>query len=278
MVDLDAGRTAPIGVFDSGIGGLTVMAALLEALPDEQLVYLGDTARVPYGTKSAATVIRYSLQIARFLLDRGIKYCVVACNTASAHALDALRREMPVPVMDVIAPGARAAAEQTDRGAIGVVGTIGTVASGAYCRALQAIRPDLVVFSQACPLLVPLAEEGWSDHPVAAQVARHYLHALSLQSSEIDALVLGCTHYPLLRETLARAAEEVFGHPVKMIDSATAVARAVAADLAARGLTRPAAAPPALAHRFFVTDDSRFGELATRFLGRRVERVEHADL
>jgi glutamate racemase len=268
-----------IGVFDSGVGGLTVARALEAALPDEQLIYLGDTARVPYGTKSADTVIRYSQQIARFLLAHHVKYIVVACNTASAHALDALRAALDVPLMGVIAPGARAAAQRTELGAVGVIGTLGTVASGAYQRALQALRPELVVFSQACPLFVPLAEEGWGDHPVTAEVARHYLTALQRESGVLDTLVLGCTHYPLLAEAIADAAREVFGREVDLVDSATATADDVARDLAEQTLEAPACADGAArpASRFFVTDHSRFDELATRFLGRRVD-AEPAEL
>ena len=267
---------APLGVFDSGLGGLTVVAELSRALPDEQIYYLGDTARVPYGTKSAATVIRYSIQIADFLTVHSIKYLVVACNTASAHALGALQQHVTIPVMGVVEPGAALAASRTKAGEIGVIGTLGTIGSGAYRAALQRHRPDLIVFSQPCPLLVPLAEEGWSDHPVTAEIARHYLGELRHQG-DLDTIVLGCTHYPLLTRTLADAASTVFGHPVDLIDSASAVARAVADDLGQRQLLAPPGNRTG-ADRFFVTDDSRFDELAPRFLGSRPARAEHADL
>ncbi|MCC6746634.1 MAG: glutamate racemase [Deltaproteobacteria bacterium] len=270
-------RAAPIGVFDSGLGGLTVVRALERALPDESICYLGDTARVPYGTKSPATVVRYSLQVAHFLLDRGVKYLIIACNTASAHALEALQRELPLPVMGVVEPGARLAAHLTRSGQVGVIGTLGTVASGAYQRALQALDPSLVVFTQACPLLVPLAEEGWIDHPVTTQVVRHYLLELQAVAGDLDTLVLGCTHYPLLRGALTRQAAEIFGHPVELVDSGEAVAAAVAEDLAARGLRRTTPAPPE-EDRFHFTDVSRFSELATRFLGRPIGHPELADL
>lgn len=266
---------APIGVFDSGVGGLTVARALGSRLPHEQLIYLGDTARVPYGTKSPDTVVRYALQIAELLLQRRVKYIVVACNTASAHALTVLQERLPVPVMGVIEPGAALAASGTRRGPVGVIGTLGTVASGAYQRAMQRVRPDLTVVSQACPLLVPLAEEGWIEHPIAIQVIRHYLLELHSKAAQLEALVLGCTHYPLFREPLAREAEAIFGRSILLIDSADAVADAVAADLRERGL---------LEHRrqaedsFLFSDVSRFAVLAERFLGRPMAKVEHADL
>jgi glutamate racemase len=253
---------------------LTVVAALQRALPHESIVYLGDTARVPYGTKSAATVIRYSLQIADFLTARGAKYLVAACNTASAHALDALADHLTIPVQGVVDPGARQAAGLTRLSRIGVIGTLGTVASGAYPRALHAMRPGLAVFSEACPLLVPLAEEGWHDHPVTAAVADHYLGQLLQQGGDLDAIVLGCTHYPLLRSALEASAERTFGHPVTLVDSASAVAAAVQRDLTRRGLR--GSGPPVT--QLFVTDESRFAELAPRFLGQPAPPVEHADL
>ena len=264
-----------VGVFDSGVGGLTVARSLCRALPQEHIIYLGDTARVPYGTKSASTVIRYSLQISRFLLDRGVKYLVVACNTASAHALDALKREAQVPVMGVVEPGARAAVAATRSGQVGVIGTMGTVESGAYHRALHQLSPELAVFGQACPLLVPLAEEGWVEHDVTHQVARHYLTELRLSCGDLDTIVLGCTHYPLLKEVLAQVAADVFGHPVLLVDSADAVSASVAADLQRRGLARQGS-PGAI--QFFFTDVSRFGDLAARFMGRDISEPQHADI
>jgi glutamate racemase len=262
-----APRRAPrIGIFDSGVGGLTVQRAILAALPGADTLYLGDTARVPYGTKSAETVTLYSLRNARFLLEEGIDLLVVACNTASAVALPALRDALPVPVLGVVEPGARAAAAVT-RGRVGVIGTPGTVASGAYQAALRAARPGVEVLAQACPLLVPLAEEGWTDpgDEVVRGVVRRYL--APLRQARVDTLVLGCTHYPLLAAAIAA---ELPG--VTLVDSAATVAAEVAARLAA-----PAA--PEGVHRFFVTDaPARFLAVAGRFLGRPVEAAEHVDV
>lgn len=261
----------PIGVFDSGVGGLTVLKALLEALPHERMVYLGDTARVPYGTKSAEVVTRYSQKNAEFLLARQIKLLVVACNTASAVALPHLAAHLPVPVVGVIEPGARAAAAATRSGRVGVIGTPGTIRSGAYQAALLAQRNDLQVHSLACPLFVPLAEEGWTHGEVPRLVARSYLGAL--REAEIDTLVLGCTHYPLLREAIS----EVLGPAVTLVDSAEATAQVVAARLAAEGLL--ASRGPAAEHDYFVTDTpERFHDVSARFLGRQISRAEQVDL
>lgn len=252
-----------IGIFDSGVGGLTVVHALLEALPAEHLIYLGDTGRHPYGTKSADTVTRYSLENAAFLAARGVKLLVVACNSASAVALDALAGRLPVPVIGVIEPGAAAALARTRTGRVGVIGTDATIASGAYTRALRAGRPACEVYTRACPLFVPLAEEGWTDGPIARAVAETYL--ASLRTSGIDTLVLGCTHYPLLKPVIA----EVMGPDVALVDSAEETARAVGSLLADRGLARPAGAG---ATSFFVTDvPDRFVRIGQRFLGARVE-------
>lgn len=265
----------PIGVFDSGFGGLTVVRALRERLPREQLIYLGDTARVPYGTKSAETVVRYAQQIADFLLERSVKYLVVACNTASAHALEPLRAELSIPVLGVVEPGARTAAALSQSGKVGVLGTLGTVSSGAYQRAMQTVRSDLVVFSQPCPLLVPLAEEGWTHHTVTEQVISHYLLELRASAGDLDTLVLGCTHYPILREAIAKEAARIFGHELELVDSAEATAAAAAGDLLNRDLQarqRPGG------DRFYFTDVNRFREVATRFLGAPCDRAERADL
>ncbi len=224
----DASR--PIGVFDSGLGGLTVAAAVRRRLPRESILYLGDTARLPYGSKSPETVTRYSRRNIEFLSERGVKAVVVACNTASALALPGLAAALPT--WGVIEPGARRAAE-VSRGRVGVIGTESTVRSGAYARALHAARPDLEVLSRACPLFVPLVEEGWHDDPVTEEVARRYLEPLL--EAGIDTLVLGCTHYPLLAPVLARVA----GPGVVLVDSAEAVAEAVASGLAAAGLEAP---------------------------------------
>jgi glutamate racemase len=266
-----------IGIFDSGVGGLTVYRALSAVLKNENIIYLGDTARVPYGTKSAVTVIRYSRQIVHFLLRKGVKYLVVACNTASANALDVLKAEISVPIMGVVEPGAKAAAHTTSSGKIGIIGTLATIESGAYHRAIHALNSSLAVFGQACPLLVPLAEEGWLDHPITAQVAFHYLAELRLVSGDLDTLVLACTHYPLLKRVLSEQAEAVFGHPLRLIDSAVAVAETVAEDLIQKNLLCPGGAGPS-PDQFFFTDVNRFGEIAKHFLGRPVPTPQIADI
>jgi len=262
-------RAPGIGVFDSGIGGLTVVHRLIEALPNETLLYLGDTARTPYGTKSAEVVTRYTLENAQFLLDKGVKLLVVACNTMSAVALDALRAHTSVPVVGVIEPGARAALTATRNRKIGVIGTEGTIGSGTYTRALRALDPGLEIYTRACPLFVALAEEGWVDNEIARQAAAMYL--ASLRQSRIDTLVLGCTHYPLLAKTIGA----YLGPEVQLVDSATETAREVTATLAAHDL---AAARGPGSTSFFVTDvPDRFVKIGGRFLGSAVDsavRVE----
>jgi glutamate racemase len=256
-----------IGIFDSGVGGLTVQRALLEALPGADTVYLGDTARVPYGTKSAETVTQYSLRNARFLLGQRIDLLVVACNTASSVALPALEREVPVPVLGVVEPGARVAAARSRSGRIGVVGTAGTIASGAYQAALRRHRPDAEVIARACPLFVPLVEEGWTDpgDEIVRAVVRRYL--APLREAGVDTLVLGCTHYPLLAGAIAA---ELPG--VVLVDSAEAIAEEIGGRL-------PAPAGRPAEHTFYVTDTpEKFLAVAGRFLGRPVEAAEHVDV
>ena len=252
---------SPIGVFDSGIGGLTVAAAIARRLPAESILYLGDTARLPYGSKSPATVTRYTRRNVEFLAEHGVKAVVVACNTASALALPHLERRLPL--WGVIEPGAARAAEVTG-GRVGVIATEATTLSNAYPEALRRLRPELEVHARACPLFVPLVEEGWVDDSIAAQVAERYLEPLLGEG--IDTLVLGCTHYPVLKPTLAAVA----GPDVALVDSAETVAERVAEDLAAAGLAAdPAGAPGSL--RAFVTDTTeRFAELARRIVGRDV--------
>lgn len=223
----------PIGVFDSGIGGLTVVAALRGLLPNESIFYLGDTARVPYGGKSAVTVQRYSLEIASLLLDENAKTVVVACNTASALALPQLSEIVPVSVTGVISPGAQAAIAATRTGHIGVIGTRATIKSGAYERALKSIDPKVRITASACPLLVPLIEEGWLEHPITDQVIKQYLGPLVDEG--IDTLVLGCTHYPLLRPAMAR----LLGDAVTLVDSAQNCAKAVRDLLISEKLRAP---------------------------------------
>ena len=257
----------PIGIFDSGIGGLTVTGAILHALPGESTIYFGDTARVPYGPKSPETVRRYSLEILHWLVAQGVKLVTVACNTSTAHALESLRAVSPVPVIGVIEPGAKAAVRASTTGRIGVIGTAGTIASGAYTRAIQALRSDAVVEARACPLFVPLVEEGWFDHPATELVAREYLTPLI--AARVDTLVLGCTHYPLLKPLLAR----VLGPAVALIDSAEETARAVEAALIEGKIDQPVGGT--VTHRFAVSDDpTRFSAVGSRFLGERLADVE----
>lgn len=285
----------PIGVFDSGVGGLTVVRAVLSRLPAERLVYLGDTARVPYGMRSAQTVLRYSRNAARFLLKQDVKMVLIACNTASAAALEVLQQELPVGVLGAVEPGAEAASRATRSGTIGVIGTLATVRSGAYERALRALDPAFAVHALACPLLVPLVEEGWNEaeDPVSTMVVRRYLTELARRAPELDTLVLGCTHYPLLHPVLHRVATELWGHDIALVDSATAMAEVTARELGRRGLLR-SAPDQALAQeppsenasgrrsvdrmRCFVTDEARVAEIAARFLGRAPDRIELCDL
>jgi glutamate racemase len=260
-------NTAPLGVFDSGIGGLTVARAVFEQLPHESVIYFGDTARVPYGPKSPDTVRRYASEILAYLLGRDVKSLVVACNTITAHALEYLEERSPVPLVGVIEPGARAAVQATGSGNIGVIGTAGTIASGAYERAIKRLRPDANVCARACPLFVPLVEEGWFDHPATELIAREYLEPL--ERAGVDVLVLGCTHYPLLKPLLGR----VLGPGVRLVDSAEETARVVAQDLAQRKLAADAHQRPT--HRFVVSDDEpHFRKVGARFLGEKLQHVE----
>lgn len=259
--------SAPIGVFDSGIGGLTVARELTRQLPNESIIYVGDTARVPYGPKSPDTVRRYSREITGFLRDEGVKTVVVACNTATAHALEMLSSELPVPVVGVVEPGARAAVEASGTGRIGVIGTVGTIRSCAYECAIRAMNPAVQITPVACPLFVPLIEEGWVGHAVTRQVAEEYL--APLQRVAIDTLVLGCTHYPLLKPLLG----DLLGPSVQLIDSAQKTAAEVGRVLEREGLRANDGASPT--HRFYATDDAQqMLRLGKRFLGGAVERVE----
>jgi len=267
---------APIGVFDSGVGGLTVVRALRRRMSNEHVVYLGDTARVPYGSKSPRTVERYSIACKRFLLAHDVKLVLVACNTASATAMPALEAASPVPVIGAVVPGATSAAAATSNGRIGVIGTLATVRSGAYERAIAAVAPGARVAAHACPLLVPLAEEGWTSGEIAEAVARRYLGELFALDAELDTLVLGCTHYPLLADLMQRVAQELTGRAVAVVDSASAMAAAAAALLANRNLRRATADRGQL--QCHVTDASRLDELGPRFLGEPLGNIELADL
>ncbi|GJG87566.1 glutamate racemase [Gemmatimonadetes bacterium T265] len=258
---------APIGVFDSGIGGLTVVRELRRQLPAEDIVYFGDTARVPYGPKSRETVERYSREIASFLLTRNVKAIVVACNTATAHALPMLEAELPVPVVGVVGPGARAAVRTTSDGGIGVIGTAGTVRSGAYERAIAAIAPHTNVTARACPLFVPFVEEGWTDHPATRLVAEEYL--APFRAAAVDTLVLGCTHYPLLKRVIA----DVVGPDIRLIDSAHETAAETGDVLRARQLAAPAARA-GVAHYVVSDAPDHFARTARHFLGAPLQDVE----
>ena len=251
----------PIGVFDSGLGGLTAVRELFHALPGESVVYFGDTARLPYGSKSRETVTRFSLEIASFLVRHDVKCLLVACNTSSAYALDSLAGRLEIPVVGVIEPAVRAALTASPGGRIGVIGTLGTIGSGAYTHAIAAERADATVVSQACPLFVPLIEEGWLEHDVTRSVAAEYL--APFQTANIETLILGCTHYPLIAPLIAG----IMGPTVRLIDSGAEAARATADLLRDRDLLAPGPAR----HRFYVSDQPRnFERMAQSFLGRPI--------
>jgi glutamate racemase len=284
--------SAPLGVFDSGLGGLTVVRALRAHMPDEAIVYLGDTARVPYGTKSSDTILRYARSCAAVLMRRGVKALVVACNTASAVGVEMLRAELDLPVVGVIEPGARAAVEIATRLAregdprstrIGVLGTARTIASGAYTRAVGALSTRLEVIGSAAPLLVPLVEEGWLDGDVPRLAVERYVAPLI--AADVGTIVLGCTHYPLLEDTIAAAAARLSGRKIAVVDSARATAEAVGALLESRAL-RAAPRPPSSAapHKgapleLLVTDvPSSFTSMAERCLGEPPPAVTLIDI
>jgi len=247
-----------IGIFDSGIGGLTVLKEIVSVLPDENIIYLGDTARVPYGIRSPETVTRYSFENTQFLLSQEIKMLVVACNTASAISLDAVKKEFPLPVIGVLEPGARAAVASTKKRKVGVIGTEATIGSGAYEKSIKRLAPDVDVCSRACPLFVPLVEEGWTDNDVAALVAEKYL--APLRGEGIDTLVLGCTHYPLLKSVIRK----VIGDDIVLIDSATETAKEVS-DVLSRLKWKGGGKG---FRKYYVTDTpTRFEKIGKLFLG-----------
>ena len=249
----------PIGVFDSGLGGLTAVRELYRVLPGESVLYFGDTARLPYGSKSRETVTHFSLEIAAFLLRQDVKCLLVACNTASSFALETLTRRLDVPVIGVIAPAASAAVAASPHGRIGVVGTYGTIGSGAYPEAIAREAPGATVTARACPLFVPLIEEGWIDHAVTRQVAEEYL--TGMREAELESLILGCTHYPLIAPLIAT----LMGPAVTLVDSGAEAARSVAVLLRERGQLAPAAG---VRHRFYLSDEPRnFTRIAEGFLG-----------
>jgi glutamate racemase len=264
-------REKPIGIFDSGVGGLTVLREMLKLLPAEDTVYLGDTARVPYGTKSSATVTRFALENSHFLLKHEIKLLVIACNTASAYSLEEVSRRLPIPVVGVINPGARAASLASHTKRVGVIGTAATIQSQAYERALHALDPRLKIFTQACPLFVPLIEEGWIEDEVTLTVTKRYL--ASLQEADIDTLVLGCTHYPLIKPAL----KGVMGEGVSLIDSAEETAREVRRVLEEANLLK--LSPGRGENVLYVTDvPVRFEKVSRLFMGNGLPHPQQVDL
>lgn len=241
-------RTAPIGVFDSGVGGLTVVREIIRQLPDENIVYFGDTARVPYGSKSKNTIIRFSEQIIRFLKTKQVKAIVIACNTASALALDAVRDEFDVPILGVVIPGARAAVDATTNGKVGVVGTEATVQSGMYTKVIQEMNPEIEVIEKACPLFVPLVEEGFKEHHVTQEVIDYYLD--SMKKTDIDAMILGCTHYPLLRSKI----RAYMGEKIQIVNPAYETAMDLRKLLKEMDMENGGTVTAASRYEFFVSD------------------------
>lgn len=257
----------PIGIFDSGVGGLTVFKEIRKRFPYEDIVYFGDTARVPYGPKSKNTVIEYSIQNARFLMQCGAKIIVIACNTSSAIALEELKKIFPVPVIGVIEPGAISAVENSKNGRIGIIGTEGTIRSKAYSKSISKLNTNTEVFSEACPLFVPLAEEGWEEHRVTRITIEEYLKTL-LQKN-IDTLVLGCTHYPILKKTI----QQVIGSNIKLIDSAEAVTEQLDKILPAKETSITGE------DHFYVSDnEDKFKQIASRILDRKIEKLIKVNL
>lgn len=262
----------PIGIFDSGVGGLTVVRQIHRLLPAEDLVYLGDTARVPYGTKSPGTVIRFAREDMGFLLEQKVKAVVVACNTVSAWALPLLQQEFDLPIWGVILPGAQSALKRTKNRCVGVIATSATIQSQAYDRLLTELNPAVRVFAKACPLLVPLVEEGWLNHPITIQVLREYLDPLL--RCGIDTLVLGCTHYPLLKRALRTACHS----RIRLVDSAESCARFVQARLADLALLRPPGGRPGRIQPYVTDETARFDQLSHRFLGCATEPAVKVEL
>lgn len=264
-------KEKPIGVFDSGIGGLTVVKRIAAALPNENIVYFGDTARVPYGSKSNETVIEYSLQNARFLISKNVKAIVVACNTASSVALPALKEKFTVPVIGMIDPGAGYAIKSSNNGRIGIIGTRATIANKAYSKAILDKNSEIEVWEQACPLFVPLAEEGWTDHTATYEIAKEYLKVF--RNSEIDTLVLGCTHYPILFDVI----QKVIGENVSLVDSGVASAEVVRNEIDRIGLKSNSNSQGII--DLYVSDiPNKFAEVATLFMGKEINNVRKIDI
>ena len=266
-------KTAPIGVFDSGVGGLTVAREIMRNLPHEKIVYFGDTARVPYGSKSKETILRYSRQIVRFLQTQEVKAIVVACNTASALALETISEEIDTPIIGVVKPGAKVAAQTTRNKKIGLIGTRATVKSDLYRRTIQAENPEIEVIGQPCPLFVPLVEEGWLKDPVTIEVAKRYL--APLLEKDIDTLILGCTHYPLLRSTL----KTLVGDEVTLVNPAYETAKELQRLLKEQGMENEIHTDEEFPYRFFVSDEEEcFQEFANSILPYNVKRTEQINI
>lgn len=264
-------RSNPVGFFDSGIGGLTVVKEAMSLLPNENIIYFGDTARVPYGSKSNSTIIEYAMQAANFLMKKNIKMLVVACNTVSSVALDELRKAIDIPVIGVIEPGAKMAADETKNGRIGVIGTTVTINSKAYSSEIKKINKKIKVFEKACPLFVPLAEEGWLNHKAAGLIAKEYLE--DLKEADIDTLILGCTHYPVLSEVIQKAV----GKKVKLINSGMPASFILKNYLEGRGIRSQSVQ---IGHQDFYVSDLpvKLKNAAERFLGRKVDELHKVDL
>lgn len=264
-------KEKPIGVFDSGIGGLTVVKRISSTLPNENIVYFGDTARVPYGSKSNDTVIEYSLQDAEFLIKKNVKAIVVACNTASSVAINALKKNYTIPVIGMIEPGANAAVKETANGRIGIIGTRATISNKAYSNAINKIDDKIEVFEKACPLFVPLAEEGWTNHKAVYEIAEEYLN--EFRSLNIDTLVLGCTHYPILSDVI----QSVVGEKIKLIDSGIASAEVVKSEIKRIGFETN---KNGLGNQNFYVSDipATFKQVAEIFLGKEIKEVIKVDL
>lgn len=260
----------PIGVFDSGIGGLTVVRALIRQLPNENIIYFGDTARVPYGPKSSQVVREYTLQDTEVLLEHNVKLIVVACNTVSSVALDVVQKRAKVPVVGMILPGAQSAVKATKKKRIGVIGTLGTIQSNAYANAIRQIDAQIKVFGQPCPLFVPLAEEGWIKHKATELIAKEYLFPLTVE--KVDTLILGCTHYPLLHNVI----QKTFNNNIALIDPGEAAASEVKTVLQSLGLENTSKLKPNL--QFFVSDiPHKFTEIGERFLGKKIGKVRKVE-
>lgn len=261
----------PIGVFDSGIGGLTVAREIMNILPNEDIVYFGDTARVPYGNKSKETIVKFSLQISRFLQTRDVKAIVIACNTASAFALEEVNKNFDIPVIGVISPGAKVAVSATKNNKIGVIGTEGTVSSGAYSKKIREIKDEFEIFSTPCPLFVPLAEEGWSEKQVAYMIAEEYLE--NMKKSDVDTLVMGCTHYPLLNKVV----QNVMGEDVKLINPARETALELKNILLNLGLEN--SEDKQGFYTYYVSDNAeKFIQVGERFLDRKIDHIAEIDI